>query len=275
MKPTHDALPQPHVDGRRGVHPRLSARRGRAARRLRQDGAGAADGRRQRRRAGDHAHGRAVGGGVLPRPRARRRHRPLALRRRAARRTDDAGGVRRARGGGDALASATATSWAPRRRWRRWSRRSACRCPGPSTIPAVRRGVACAPPRRRARARSRSRARALRRLQILTADAFDNAITLLMALGGGTNAVVHLLALAGRARRAADARPLRRALPAHAACSRTCGRRASTSSRTSTAPAACRPCCTSSRRCSHGDALTVTGGRSARRSPAPRCSTAT
>jgi dihydroxy-acid dehydratase len=34
---------------------------------------------------------------------------------------------------------------------------------------------------------------------ILTADAFDNAITLLMALGGSTNAVIHLLALAGRA----------------------------------------------------------------------------
>ena len=34
--------------------------------------------------------------------------------------------------------------------------------------------------------------------QILTTEAFDNAITLLAALGGGTNAVVHLLALAGR-----------------------------------------------------------------------------
>ncbi len=34
--------------------------------------------------------------------------------------------------------------------------------------------------------------------QILTAAAFDNAITLLMALGGSTNAVIHLLALAGR-----------------------------------------------------------------------------
>jgi dihydroxy-acid dehydratase len=34
--------------------------------------------------------------------------------------------------------------------------------------------------------------------QILTAEAFDNAITVLMAIGGGTNAVVHLLALAGR-----------------------------------------------------------------------------
>ena len=33
---------------------------------------------------------------------------------------------------------------------------------------------------------------------ILTDEAFDNAITLLMALGGSTNAVIHLLALAGR-----------------------------------------------------------------------------
>ena len=33
---------------------------------------------------------------------------------------------------------------------------------------------------------------------LLTEPAFDNAITLLMAAGGGTNAVIHLLALAGR-----------------------------------------------------------------------------
>jgi dihydroxy-acid dehydratase len=39
----------------------------------------------------------------------------------------------------------------------------------------------------------------LRPRQIVTAEALDNAITLLMAVGGGTNAVVHLLALAGRA----------------------------------------------------------------------------
>jgi dihydroxy-acid dehydratase len=38
----------------------------------------------------------------------------------------------------------------------------------------------------------------LRPSQVVTAEALDNAITLLMALGGGTNAVVHLLALAGR-----------------------------------------------------------------------------
>jgi dihydroxy-acid dehydratase len=44
----------------------------------------------------------------------------------------------------------------------------------------------------------------LRPRQIVTAEALDNAITVLMALGGGTNAVVHLLALAGRAGVALD-----------------------------------------------------------------------
>jgi len=38
----------------------------------------------------------------------------------------------------------------------------------------------------------------LRPSRVLTASAFDNAITLLLALGGSTNAVLHLLALAGR-----------------------------------------------------------------------------
>jgi dihydroxyacid dehydratase/phosphogluconate dehydratase len=38
----------------------------------------------------------------------------------------------------------------------------------------------------------------LRPSQVLTAAAFDNAITVLLAVGGSTNAVIHLLALAGR-----------------------------------------------------------------------------
>ncbi len=38
----------------------------------------------------------------------------------------------------------------------------------------------------------------LRPSQIMTADAFDNAITVDMAIGGSTNAVVHLIAMAGR-----------------------------------------------------------------------------
>jgi dihydroxy-acid dehydratase len=39
---------------------------------------------------------------------------------------------------------------------------------------------------------------ALRPSDVLTAESFDNAIRLLMALGGSTNVVLHLLALAGR-----------------------------------------------------------------------------
>jgi dihydroxyacid dehydratase/phosphogluconate dehydratase len=69
--------------------------------------------------------------------------------------------------------------------------------PGTATIPALH------PERARAAEATGARAVALahegpRPSEILTAEAFDNAITLLMALGGGTNAVVHLLALAGR-----------------------------------------------------------------------------
>ena len=40
---------------------------------------------------------------------------------------------------------------------------------------------------------------ALRPSDVLTLDAFDNAVRLLSAVGGSTNAVLHLLALAGRA----------------------------------------------------------------------------
>ena len=38
----------------------------------------------------------------------------------------------------------------------------------------------------------------LRPSRIMTRDAFENAITVNMALGGSTNAVIHLLAIAGR-----------------------------------------------------------------------------
>ena len=34
--------------------------------------------------------------------------------------------------------------------------------------------------------------------RLLTREAFENAITVLMALGGSTNAVIHLIAIAGR-----------------------------------------------------------------------------
>jgi dihydroxy-acid dehydratase len=71
--------------------------------------------------------------------------------------------------------------------------------PGSATIPAVDAA--------RIRAAEAAGARAVRLAEdgltpsrILTREAFDNAITALMAIGGGTNAVIHLLAIAGRAR---------------------------------------------------------------------------
>jgi dihydroxy-acid dehydratase len=69
--------------------------------------------------------------------------------------------------------------------------------PGSATIPAVHAA------RYRAAEATGRRAvelagEGIRPSQILTRAAFDNAITLLMAIGGGTNAVIHLLALAGR-----------------------------------------------------------------------------
>jgi dihydroxy-acid dehydratase len=69
--------------------------------------------------------------------------------------------------------------------------------PGSATVPAV--GAA----RLRIAEQTGSRAVEMARSgprpsEILTAEAFDDAVTVLAALGGGTNAVIHLLALAGR-----------------------------------------------------------------------------
>ena len=70
--------------------------------------------------------------------------------------------------------------------------------PGTASIPAVdaRRSSAAEATGRRAVEMAVSGGP--RPSEVLTREAFDNAITLLMAVGGSTNAVVHLLALAGR-----------------------------------------------------------------------------
>jgi dihydroxy-acid dehydratase len=69
--------------------------------------------------------------------------------------------------------------------------------PGTASIPAVDAARVRAAEATGSRAVELAREE-LRPSRILTAEAFDNAITLLMAIGGGTNAVIHLLALAGR-----------------------------------------------------------------------------
>jgi dihydroxy-acid dehydratase len=81
--------------------------------------------------------------------------------------------------------------------------------PGNAAIPAAdSRRLALAEMSGR-RAVEMALARGPKPSEILTAAAFDNAIRADMALGGSTNAIVHLVALAGRAGRAAAAAPLR------------------------------------------------------------------
>ena len=64
--------------------------------------------------------------------------------------------------------------------------------------------------------------------KILTREAFENAIRTLAAIGGSTNAVIHLIAIAGRIGVPLDARRLRPARPASCRAWSTCSRRAST-----------------------------------------------
>jgi dihydroxy-acid dehydratase len=70
--------------------------------------------------------------------------------------------------------------------------------PGTASIPAVDARRAAAAEATGRRAVEMVLQGGPRPSQILTAGAFDNAITLLMALAGSTNAVLHLLAIAGR-----------------------------------------------------------------------------
>ena len=80
-----DALPEPDGDGRRGVHPRVPARRRRPPHRLRQDQSGEHHGRGERRHPGDRRHRRADAERPLARARARLVQRLLALPRGAPR----------------------------------------------------------------------------------------------------------------------------------------------------------------------------------------------
>ena len=121
----HDALPEPDGDGRRGVDPRLSARRGRPARGLRQD-------RSRPQLMGAASAGvpaiMVTGGPCAPAyfrgTRARRRHRHLALHRRRARRPDDAATSTTSSRRPSSRPTATAARWAPPRRCPASPRRS-------------------------------------------------------------------------------------------------------------------------------------------------------
>ncbi len=93
------------------------------------------------------------------------------------------------------------------------------------------------------------------------AEAFENAITVVMALGGSTNAVLHLHRHGQGRRRAADHRRLPGRSPTARRCWPISSPAATMSWKISTTWAACPAC----RRCCcasgllHGDCLTVTG----------------
>ena len=101
--------------------------------------------------------------------------------------------------------------------------------PDSSAQEAVSRGedatIAAAPARRWC---SCIEARHHGRRDILTRKAFENAITVVIALGGSTNAVLHLLAIAHEARRAAGRSTTSRASAAGAGARRPASRAAST-----------------------------------------------
>ena len=194
-----DAVPQPRQHGRRGVDPRQPDRWRGAAGRLRQDHAGAADGRGVLRPADDRGLRRADAERQVPRQRHRLRHRRVAaLSEDVKRRQDDASqdfmdaesGM--SRSAGHCMTMGTASTMA-------------------SMVEAL--GVGAAGQRRdpggRFAARRCSRRLAGRRIvemvredlrlsKILTPAAFENAIRVNGAIGGSTNAVMHLLAIAGR-----------------------------------------------------------------------------
>ena len=76
---------------------------------------------------------------------------------------------------------------------------------------------------------------------ILTREAFINAIGVNSAIGGSTNAPIHLNALARHVGVELDDRRLADATARTSRCWSTCSRPANISARTTTMPAACRP----------------------------------
>ena len=164
-QPDQPDVPQPHEHGRRGDDPRPADGCGRAGRRLRQDRAGAADGRALGRQAGAPAGRRADDDRALPRGAPWRLHRLPALLGRVPGRAH-----RRARDPAHRDASRHHRRHLPRDGHgehhgvpRRDARHDACRARRPSrrctpTGCARARRAACAPSRwRRAAARRRAR----------------------------------------------------------------------------------------------------------------------
>ena len=71
------------------------------------------------------------------------------------------------------------------------------RCPAPPRFPPCT-PIACARPRRAVSRRWRSATTGIRPSQIITGPSVENALRVLLAIGGSTNALIHLTAVASR-----------------------------------------------------------------------------
>ena len=94
-----------------------------------------------------------------------------------------------------APAPAPAAACTPPTRWPRRSKRWACRCPTARRLPADDPGKLDECFRAGAAIRNLLE-RDIKPRDIMTREAFENAMALVMALGGSTNAVLHLIAMA-------------------------------------------------------------------------------
>ena len=193
-----DAVAQHGRDGDRGDAAGQPDRRRRPARRLRQDHPVAADGRglgrparRRRARAGRCSPARSAGrrwaaaptcGGCSEEVRAGTLSEEAFLQSESS--------MIRSRGHCNTMG--TASTMALRRRGARHDRSRRRRHPRPGQPPAGER------PRHRPAGRRDGRRRTAGPATFLTRGSFLNAIVALAAIGGSTNAVVHLLAIAGR-----------------------------------------------------------------------------
>src|SRR4029077_18445912 len=197
-------------DGRAAAQP--PDRRCRADGRLRQDHAGADHGRGQHGLARDLCACRSAATRQLARPGARLGVRCLEVLGREARRPHQRGRLGRSRGrhrtllrhlygdghGGIARAPGTCRVMGPSRTMMAITEALGFALPGASSIPAAD----AAHPRMCAAAGRRIVEMVWEDLtpeKILTSPAFDNAIRVHMAMGGSTNAIIHVVAMARRA----------------------------------------------------------------------------
>ena len=123
-----------------------------------------------------------------------------------------------------------------------------CAPPRPPAPRAVRAGRLAAIDARRRSSRQKS---------------IENALRVLLAIGGSTNAIIHLTAIAGRLGLHARSDSSSTRSATRRRCSSTSSRPASTTWRTSTPPAASAPCCASCRPLLHLDCRPSPARRSA------------